>query len=271
MRMEEFKIDGLYGRYYPGERGTFILLHGLLSSSGEFFEYPERINERGFGVIIFDFSGHGKSDGEVGFESMDKNLNDIKKLLEALKDKLVPPLIIMGHSLGAATTIYALASGIGDIGIAIAPPASIKGEMKAGERAILPVLYGIGKIYRKIKKKCFYINYRAKYDTIFVHEETVKRARALGFLGDRICMDSYPHLMKIDTVSMAKKVEKPCMVITPSNDKLVAPENQKKVYDALAGPKRHYIARGYNHSVMGEDDGQVLEEIMSFVEEYLHM
>ncbi|NPA76013.1 MAG: alpha/beta hydrolase [Euryarchaeota archaeon] len=267
--MEEFNIDGLYGRYYPGERGTFILLHGLLSSSGEFFDYPERLNQQGYAVIIFDFSGHGKSKGVVGFESMDKNLNDIKKVLEHFKNKLVPPLIILGHSLGAATTIYALASGIGDMGIAIAPPASIKGEMKAGERIILPVLYGIARVYRKVKKRCFYIKYRAKYETIYVRKDTVEKARALGFLGDRICMDSYPYLMRVDTLSMAKRVDKPCMVITPGNDKLVAPENQKRVYEALAGPKRYYVAQGYNHSVMGEDRGDVIEALLNFVEEYM--
>ncbi len=266
--MEEFNVDGLYGRYYPGERGTFILIHGLLSSSGEFFDYPEKINEQGFAVIVFDLSGHGKSDGVRGYESMDKNLEDLKKIVEHFQGKVVPPIILLGHSLGAATVIYALAEGIGEMGIAIAPPASIKGEMKLSERLILPVVYGIGRVYRAIRKKPLYINYRAKYDTIFIKEETVKKAREMGFLGDKICMDSYPELMKIDTVEMAKKVQVPCLVITPEKDRLVNPDGQRRVYEALNGPKSYYIARGYNHSVMGEDAGEIFSEIINFVEEY---
>jgi len=266
--MKEFNIDGIYGKYYPGTKGTFVLLHGLLSSMGEFFDYPERINSRGYGVIIFDFSGHGKSEGIVGFESMDKNLKDLQRVLEHFLSKVSKPIILLGHSLGAATVIYALAHGMGDMGVAIAPPASIRGEMKAGEKALLPVIYLFGQLYEKVSKKRFYIKYRAKYDTIFMREETVAKARKLGFLCDKIWIGSYKPLMKIDAERIANKVTKPCLVIVPSEDRLVNPQSGKRVYAALSGKKELYIAEGYNHSVMGEDSGEIIEKIMSFVEKF---
>ena len=268
--MEEFRYDGIWGRYYSGDKGTFILLHGLLSSSSEFFDYPEKIALRGYGVIIFDFSGHGKSEGIAGFESMQKNIDDLKKVLKYFKGKISNPIILLGHSLGAATVIFALSERLADIGIAIAPPASIYSELKTGEKIILPILYRFGRVYEQLTKKRFYIKYRANYDTIYTKKETIEMAKKSGFLGDKIWLGSYPYLTEIDTISVAKKVHQPCLIVTPSNDKLVKPKNQREVYENISGEKGYYIANGYNHSVMGEDNGEIIELIFQFVSKYGH-
>ncbi len=267
--MEKIDVDGLRGRYYPGDRGTFLLVHGLASSSGEFFDYPEKINSHGFGVIVFDLSGHGESKGIRGYESIEKNIQDINKVVENLGSRIKRPLILLGHSLGAATVIYALAGGIGDMCIAIAPPASIKGEMNIAERMFLPLIYVMGVAYERITGRRFYIKYRAVYEKIFREPGTVQIAREMGFLQDRIWIRSYKPLMAVDTVNAARMVKKPCMVIIPDGDRLVNPENQRKVYEALTGEKRLYIARGYNHSLMGEDKGEIIGEIIRFAEEIM--
>ncbi len=60
------------------------------------------------------------------------------------------------------------------------------------------------------------------------------------------------------------------MIVTPSNDKLVKPKNQREVYENISGEKGYYIANGYNHSVMGEDNGEIIELIFQFVSKYGH-
>ena len=269
--MRELKIDGLYAKYYPGNKDTVIIMHGLLSSMGEFFDYPEKINSQGYNVIIFDFSGHGKSDGIRGYESMDKNLADLEKILKfARKENPDGKIVLLGHSLGAATVIYALARNMGDIGIAIAPPSSIKDEMKVGERIILPVMYFLGILYEKISKKRFYIKYRANYVGIYRREETAEKAKNIGFLGDKIWINSYKPLLKINALNEAKKVNMPCLIIVPTEDKLVNPEHGKLVYENLKGKKEIYCAEGYNHSVMGEDSGEILGKILEFIHKNSH-
>ncbi len=266
--MEELKIEGLYARYYPGEGDNVIIMHGLLSSMGEFFDYPEKINSHGYNVIIFDFSGHGKSKGIRGYESMDKNLDDLKKILNFVKMKNPSKrIILLGHSLGAATVIYALARNMGDLGIAIAPPSSIKDEMKAAERILLPVIYFMGRLYELVTKKKFYIKYRADYEGIYRKIEVIKKAKKVGFLGDKIWIGSYKPLMKINVLNEAKRVGKPCLIVVPTEDKLVSPEHGKMVYKNLKGKKEIYFAKGYNHSVMGEDTGEILQKIVEFINE----
>ncbi len=264
-KYENFKVGEIKGRYYYGEKGTFVLIHGLASSSGEFFDYPEKINAEGYSVIIFDLSGHGESGGISGYESVDKNIEDIELVLNYFKDKIKSPLVLLGHSLGASTVIYALERGIGDMCVAIAPPATIKGELNVGERLLLPAIYHLGRIYEKLTNRLFYIKYRTVYESIFVHDETVKIARELGFLNNKIWIGSYKPLMSVNTVEAAKNVNKPCLVIIPSKDNLVNPKHQREVYRALGKWGELYIAEGYNHSVMGEDRGDILNRIMSFV------
>ncbi len=266
--MKELWVKGLYAKYYPGEKGTVILIHGLLSSHPEFFDYPEKINERGYATLLLDLEGHGRSRGKRGFESVSKNVENIKTWTEYLqrKDALKKPLILLGHSLGAATVIYALARNIGDAGVAIAPPSTIREELGIGERILLPIIYGLGRLWERITGKDFYISYRVNYRAIYRDAHIAEKAEKMNFLGNKLWIGSYNPLMSLDTVAQARKVRKPCLVIIPSEDGVVRPEHQRKVYESLSGEKELYIARGYGHSVMGEDRGDVIATILQFLE-----
>ncbi len=266
--MQEIIMDGLYGRYYPGTKGTIIMVHGLLSSMGEFSDYPQMLNKNGYAVLIFDLEGHGKSKGKRGYESIDKNIENIKKWIEHLNENgmMKRPLILLGHSLGAATVIYALARGIGDVGIAIAPPASIKAELKAGERIMLPLIYYFGMLKENLTGKDAYLNYRVNYESLFEDENVIKRAKKIGYLESKLWLGSYKPLMAVDTISEARKVHQPCLLIIPEKDKVVNPDNARKVYDALSGYKELYIAKGHGHSVMLEDKGEVISKILEFLD-----
>lgn len=266
--METITLGGLWGWYYPGDKGTVIMIHGLLSSHLEFFEYPERINGHGYGVLVLDLEGHGKSGGKRGYESIEKNIEVLEKWITYLKDSgnLKKPLILLGHSLGAATVIYALAQGIGDIGVAIAPPSSIKEELRVGERIFLPLIYIFGKLWEIITGNDFYLKYRVNYEILYTDEKIAEKAKSMNFLGNNLWIGSYKPLMSVDTVSQARKVKRPCMIVIPTDDKVVNPQNARKVYDALNGPKFLYLAKGYGHSVMGEDSGEVLSAIIRYIE-----
>ena len=268
--MEEVKVNGLYGKYYQGNEHTVIIMHGLLSSMGEFFDYPEKINSAGYSVLIFDFSGHGRSEGIRGYESIEKNIDDLKKIVDFARSRNDGKIVLLGHSLGAATVIYALARGMGDLGIAIAPPGRIKDELSSGERMMLPLIYAIGRFYEITSKKRFYIKYRVNYQNLFKSRETVEKAEKMGFLGNKIWIGSYKPLMEMDAFKEAGRVKKPCMIVIPTEDKVVNPEHGKAIYHNLGDGKEMYLARGYNHSLMGEDSGEIMEKILDFIRRNLN-
>lgn len=72
------------GWFFPGRRfaPTIILCHGYRSHIGEILTLASALQENQFNVFIFDFSGHGKSDGwsRLGFRETDEVLAVIREL-----------------------------------------------------------------------------------------------------------------------------------------------------------------------------------------------
>ena len=62
---------------------------------------------QGFGVLRFDFTGLGNSQGEFGDSNFSANLDDIKTVAQWLTDNYEAPNLLVGHSLGGAAVIFA--------------------------------------------------------------------------------------------------------------------------------------------------------------------
>ena len=60
---------------------------------------------RGFGVLRFDFTGLGESDGEFGATNFTSNLDDLRAAIDWLRSEHQAPSLIVGHSLGGAAVL----------------------------------------------------------------------------------------------------------------------------------------------------------------------
>lgn len=65
--------------------------------------------QRGFGVVRFDFTGLGESDGEFSDTNFSSNIDDIISVARYLGDTGRTPEVLVGHSLGGAAVIHAAA------------------------------------------------------------------------------------------------------------------------------------------------------------------
>lgn len=63
--------------------------------------------KHGVGVLRFDFTGLGNSDGDFGNTSFSSNIQDLLAAGEFLKEHYEAPRIIIGHSLGGAAVLAA--------------------------------------------------------------------------------------------------------------------------------------------------------------------
>ncbi|ANH39636.1 OsmC-like protein [Nocardioides dokdonensis FR1436] len=63
--------------------------------------------ERGYGVLRFDFTGLGGSDGEFANTSFTSNVDDLVAAAAALETRHRAPQLLVGHSLGGAAVIAA--------------------------------------------------------------------------------------------------------------------------------------------------------------------
>lgn len=64
------------------------------------------LTQHGIGVLRFDFTGLGQSDGDFSDTNFSSNLSDLKSAYDFLADKYSAPQIMIGHSLGGAAVLH---------------------------------------------------------------------------------------------------------------------------------------------------------------------
>ena len=64
---------------------------------------------KGFGVLRFDFTGLGESEGDFADSNFSGNVEDLIAAANFLKDEYKRPTMVVGHSLGGAAAIFAAA------------------------------------------------------------------------------------------------------------------------------------------------------------------
>jgi len=66
-----------------------------------------QLTQYGFGVLRFDFTGLGNSEGEFSDTSFTTNISDLESAAEYLSDNYSAPTLLIGHSLGGTAVLHA--------------------------------------------------------------------------------------------------------------------------------------------------------------------
>ena len=61
----------------------------------------------GFGVLRFDFTGLGESEGDFGETNFSGNVEDLEDAAQYLAENHIAPSLLVGHSLGGAAVLLA--------------------------------------------------------------------------------------------------------------------------------------------------------------------
>ncbi len=67
------------------------------------------LTSKGFGVLRFDFTGLGESDGDFADTNFSGNVDDLIAASDYLAENYLSPALLIGHSLGGAAAIFAAA------------------------------------------------------------------------------------------------------------------------------------------------------------------
>lgn len=65
------------------------------------------LNQAGIGVLRFDFTGLGGSQGDFADENFSRNIDDLMAAAEFLAREYAPPSLMFGHSLGGTAVLHA--------------------------------------------------------------------------------------------------------------------------------------------------------------------
>lgn len=97
-------------------RGTIIMAHAMFARQSAFRRpagrgVADRMRERGWNVVTFDFRGHGASKcASYGYD--DFVLRDLPAVVECVRARSEGPVALLGHSLGGHVALAAVGSGL---------------------------------------------------------------------------------------------------------------------------------------------------------------
>lgn len=199
------------------------------------------LTSNGFGVLRFDFTGLGESEGDFENTNFSGNVDDLISASNYLKENYTAPTLLIGHSLGGAAVIFAASTidsvkAVATIG-APSNPKHVENLIKSS----VDEIKATGKANVNIGGRPF----------------TIKKQ----FLDD-IETKSLPNV--------AKNLRKALLVMHSPQDTTVGIENAEEIYVAARHPKSFVSLDGADHLLMRKEDSiYVGSVIASWAKRYI--
>ena len=191
------------------------------------------LTSNGFGVLRFDFTGLGESEGDFENTNFSGNVEDLVAAADYLKENYQAPTLLVGHSLGGATVIFAAADIDSVKAVATIGAPSNPDHVQHLFKSDLEEIEASGKAVVNLSGRDF----------------TIKKQ----FLDD------------LETKSLpetAKNLRKALLVMHSPQDDTVGIKNAEEIYVSAHHPKSFVSLDGADHLLMNKKDsiyaGQVV-------------
>lgn len=225
----------LFGIYIEGQEKAagVVLCHGYFRDHRQPLDVARKLNEAGYNVLLFDFRGSGRSEGEhttAGY----LEVWDVVAAVRYLKDRIGDrPIGVLGISMGAAAAITA-ATEIDDITAIVAdsPFAHLEGVMQEKVRQIVP------------------------------HPLLEPLAWASIRIGNQISGGNYRQVRPVD--SIAKLESTPILVIYGEQDEYISSTQINELIQAAAGPKELWILDCKHGMAQRVDAEEYMSRVLRF-------
>ena len=193
------------------------------------------MRDHGFAVLRFDFTGLGQSEGDFANTNFSTNVEDLRNAIGALRDRGIPPRILIGHSLGGAAVLQ-LAGEIEEVALV----ATVGAPSEPAHVAHL------------------------------IDEQA---ARTIAETGEaEVNLGSQPFTIKkqflddINEASLKQKLSrlrKPVLIFHSPTDAIVGIDQARKIYQAASHPKSFVSLDGADHLLRNKADAQFVANVIS--------
>jgi len=194
-----------------------IVCHGFIGSKeggGMALIMGEKLGQRGFNVLLFDFSGIGESEGLFEHTTLSDQVDDLKCAVNWCMAAGLGPVFTTGRSFGGTTAICHAANDL-----------RVEGVCTWAAPARLKVLFN---------------NYSEEPRNA-EKEEIIYKSKT--FFDDR---DKY------DVPTMASSLSpRPLLIIHGENDEVVDPTDARLIYESSGHPKKLVYIHGADHRFLG--------------------
>ena len=179
----------------------------------------------GFGVVRFDFTGLGRSEGEFSDSYFSANVSDLLAVYDYMKEHYAAPSLLVGHSLGGAAVIVA-ASQLNDVkAVATIGAPSSTSHVKKHFSHHVQEISKKGDVEVNIGGRPFKINQQ--------------------FVDD---------FEKTDLLKITKELRKPLLILHSPFDKVVGIENAHDLYKSAHHPKSFISLDDADHLLLNSKD-----------------
>ena len=185
----------------------------------------QALTESGCGVLRFDFTGIGRSEGEFARTTFTTNLQDLEKAAEYLAEHHGAPSLLVGHSLGGAAVVHA-----------------------AGKIASVRAVATIGAPYEPGHVKHLF---HAAIDTIHEAGEAEVTIGGRPFLIRREFLED---LERDGLVQVIRGMRRALLVLHAPMDDVVGIENAQHLFEAAMHPKSFVSLDTADHLLTEEAD-----------------
>jgi putative redox protein len=192
------------------------------------------LNEEGIGVMRFDFTGLGQSEGDFADSNFSSNVQDLVAAANALAAEFEAPQLIIGHSLGGAAAIFA-ASEI----------ESIKAVATIGSPSQPEHVQHLLK---------------GSLDTIAENDSALVNIGGRDFTIKKQFVDD---LQNRNMFKVVKALRKPILVLHSPQDTTVGIQNAADIYSAAMHPKSFVSLDGADHLLSRKTDSTYAGSIIA--------
>lgn len=194
----------------------------------------------GFGVVRFDFTGLGKSEGEFQESHFSANVSDLIAVSDYMQQHYQAPSLLVGHSLGGAAVITA-ASKLSNVKAVatIGAPAEV-------EHVTHLFSHGLHEV-----------------------EEKGEVEVNIGGRPFKINQDFVSDFSKTDLPSIVKELRKPILILHSPIDTVVGIKNAEKIYINARHPKSFVTLDNADHLLTNPDDSKYAGNVIgTWVQRY---
>ena len=215
---------------------NFVLFAHCFTCNKNFFavkNISDSLISHGFGVLRFDFTGLGESEGEFEDSNFSGNVEDLFAAAQYLEETYKAPALLIGHSLGGAAVLYAATK-----------LTSVKAVATIGAPA------HVGHVKNLIK------------DNLEEIERKGKAAVNIGGRNFHIKKQFLDDLEKNDLLEIIPTLKKSILILHSPQDSIVEIKNAEEIYTAAKHPKSFVSLDGADHLLSNKVDSKYAGDLI---------
>ncbi|MFQ5993659.1 MAG: alpha/beta fold hydrolase [Acidiferrobacterales bacterium] len=196
---------------------------------------------KGIGVVRFDFTGLGNSEGDFANTNFSSNVADLIAAADYMRDALSAPAVLVGHSLGGAAVLAAAER--------IEETKAVATIGAPGDPAHVTHLF------------------EAKLDEIDAQGEATVNLAGRSFRIKKQFLEDTRHQNLHDQIARMKKA---LLIFHSPRDEIVDIDNARHIYEAAKHPKSFVSLDNADHLLSRRQDSQyVAETIAAWASRYI--